>query len=160
MFCPKLGISLMFSRTGPKWSLNNIWQYQKHLLPSSRNWMSDVSRLWSLSNSCLPGEEKIYLQYGVNLLSSEPWQRYVKVTAAALPVSLGFPACSSSFSFFLLSSAISSSNLAFHARKFSIVTTVPWNATYQAHTALHFHTILVRTFINHVYLNLTLRLTF
>lgn len=51
-----------------------------------------------------------------------------------LPVSLTFPACSSSFSFFLLSSATSWSNFTFHARKFSIVTTVPWNATWWKQT--------------------------
>lgn len=48
----------------------------------------------------------------------------------SLPVSLFFPACSSSFSLFLLSSATSWSNVTFQARKFSMVTTVPWNATW------------------------------
>lgn len=47
---------------------------------------------------------------------------------APIPLSLFFPACSSSFIRFFLISRSSASNLAFQLKKFSIVTGVPWNS--------------------------------
>lgn len=49
-------------------------------------------------------------------------------------MSLDLLPSSSSFCFLLLSSVISRSNVAFQARKFSMVTTVPWNATCTEHS--------------------------
>lgn len=54
------------------------------------------------------------------------WSHYAR--EAPIPLSLFFPACSSSFIRFFLISRSSASNLAFQLKKFSIVTGVPWNS--------------------------------
>lgn len=167
-------------------------QEERRELPSSRNWISDVSRFRSLSKSCLPdGGKTFYLRaksyrksaaththtqfcplpswwhlrlfcsiftdykneirpsdicphtrtrcedinflngtiFSISSVVMRRFRKWKLPWSDFLPVSLALLPCSSSFCFFFLSSFISRSNAAFHARKFSMVTTVPWNAT-------------------------------
>lgn len=67
-------------------------------------------------------------------LSDIRWSKDTLIKYHFSPVSLDLLPCSSSFCFRLLSSVISRSNVAFQARKFSMVTTVPWNATCTEHS--------------------------